>query len=204
MRYIISILLFLFIFSCKKTENKTQIEISNTKDINEIVLTIIIEDSLNVSINAKNSKMFCEELPKLNIYIPEKSKDGEIVPLSPLLRNAVSIEELLHYKKSEFFKVKDSLHLLKQNSNPQKFKIDKIIFDKINLTTKEIENNKRKTGKPFDFYEMTIPVFSSDNQKAFVQLNHYCNGLCGNGVSLFLEKINGKWKIVDSWETWMS
>ena len=96
MRHIISILLFLFIFSCKKTENKTQIEISNTKDINEIVLTIIIEDSLNVSINAKNSKMFCEELPKLNIYIPEKSKDGEIVPLSPLLRNAVSIEELLN------------------------------------------------------------------------------------------------------------
>ena len=189
--------------SCKKTESKTQIEISNTKDINEIVLAIIIEDSLNVSINATNSKMFCNELIKLNIYIPEKSKDGEIIPLSPLLRNAVSIEELLHYKKSEFFKVKDSLHLLKQNSNPQKFKIDKIIFDKINLTTKEIENNKRKTGKPFDFYEMTIPFFSSDNQKAFVQLNHYCNGLCGNGVSLFLEKINGKWKIVDSWETWM-
>jgi len=204
MRHIISLLLFLFLLSCKKTENKSQIEISNTKDINEIVLAIIIEDSLNVTKNATNSKMFCNELIKLNIYIPEKSKDGEIVPLSPLSRYAVSIEELIHYKKSEFFKVKDSLHLLKQNSNPQKFKIDKIIFDKINLTTKEIENNKKKTGKPFDFYEMTIPVFSSDNQKAFVQLNHYCNGLCGNGVSLFLEKINGKWKIVDTWETWMS
>ena len=204
MRYKISILLFLFLLSCKKTENKSQIEISNTKDKNEIVLAIILEDSLNVSINATNSKMFCNELIKLNIYISEKSKDGEIVPLSPLSRYAVSIEELLHYEKSEFFKVKDSLHLLKQNSNPQKFKIDKIIFDKINLTTKKNENNKKKTGKPFDFYEMTIPVFSSDNQKAFIQLNHYCNGLCGNGVSLFLEKINGKWKIVDTWETWMS
>lgn len=148
--------------------------------------------------------MLCEELPKLNIYIPKKSENGEILPSLRLSPNNVSIEELLQYKKSEFFKVKDSLHLLKQNSNPQKFKIDKVIFDKINLTTRAIEINKKNTGKPFDFYEMTIPVFSSDNQKAFVQLNYYCKGLCGNGVSLFLEKINGKWKIVDKWVTWMS
>jgi hypothetical protein len=190
MRYIILIFTFFSLLSCKNSESKTQIEISKAKDINEIVQAIIIEDSLNVSKKAKDSRMFCEELLKLNIYVPEKPKNGKTPPPPPPSFNDVSVEDLLHYKKSGLFNAKDSLHLLEQNSNPQKFKINKILFEKVNLTTREIEINKRKTGKPFSFYEMTIPVFSRDNQKAFVQLNHYCGGLCGNGVSLYSQNGN--------------
>lgn len=204
MKNIILIITFLSLLSCKNSEEKPEFEVSKVKDVNEILKTIIIEDSLNVSKNGKDSRMLCEELIKLNIYIPEKTKDGKIPPPPPPSFNNVSIEDLLHYRKSGFFSSKDSLHLLKQNSNPQKFKIDQVLFEKINQTTKEKEINKKKIGKSYNFYEMTIPVFSLDNQKAYIELNHYCGSLCGNGISIYLKKIHGKWKIIDKWKTWTS
>jgi len=199
------ILLFTFIIlSCKNSETKTEFETSKAKDINEIVETIINEDSLNVSKNDKNSKMLCEELTKLHIYVPEKAKNVDIPPPPPPPNGNVSIESLLHYGKLGFFSVKDSLYLVEQNSNPQKFKIDDVIFKNVNLTTRDKEISKKKLNDSFDFYEITIPVFSSDNQKAYVQLSHYCGGLCGSGKDIYLEKINGKWKIVDKCRTWIS
>ncbi|MCC9072167.1 hypothetical protein LNQ49_11300 [Flavobacterium sp. F-65] len=208
MKKIFLILLVSLSFTnCKKIKNETKFDSSKIKDINEIVKTVIIEDSLNVLINGKGTKMFCEELIKLDIYIPEKTKDNEpIPPPPPPSFNAISIEDLLCSKIGNeiFFTSRDSLYLLQQNSNPQTLKIEKEVVEKINSTTKEKEINKKKLGESYNFYEMTIPVFSSDNQKAYLELNHYCDGLCGSGKSIFLKKINGKWKIIDKWRTWIS
>ena len=71
------------------------------------------------------------------------------IPPSSSFSN-VSIEDLLFYRKSGFFSTKDSLYLVEQNSNPQKFKIDQILLDKINQTTKEKEINKKESGKSFN------------------------------------------------------
>ncbi len=204
MRNIVLIFTFLFLLSCKNSESKTELEVSKVKDINQILQVVIIEDSLNVLKNGTDTRMFCKELTKLSVYVPEKAKNGEIPPPPPPSFQEVSIEDLLHYRKSFYFSAKDSLSLLKQNSNPEKFKIEESLAEKINQTTKEKEINKKKKGKPFDFYEMTIPIFSLDNQKAYLELNHHCGGLCGGGTSIFLRKINGKWKIVDKRQTWMS
>jgi hypothetical protein len=204
MRNILLIFTFLFILSCKNSESRTELEASKVKDINQIVQAVIIEDSLNVLQNGTDTRMFCQELIKLSVYVPEKTKNGEIPPPPPTSFKEVSIGDLLHYRKSFYFSFKDSLSLLKQNSNPEKFKIDESLAEKINQTTKEKEINKKKMDKPFDFYEMTIPIFSLDNQKAYLELNHHCRGLCGSGISIYLRKINGKWKIVDKRQTWMS
>jgi hypothetical protein len=204
MRNIVLIFTFLFLLSCKNSESKTELEVSKVKDINQIVQVVIIEDSLNVLKNGTDTRMFCKELTKLSIYVPEKTKDGVIPPPPPPSFNQVSIEDLLHYRKSFYFSAKDSLNLLKQNSNPEKFKIEESLAEKINQTTKEKEINKKKMDRPFDFYEMTIPIFSLDNQKAYLELNHYCGGLCGSGISIYLQKSNGKWKIIDKRQTWMS
>jgi hypothetical protein len=207
MKKILLILLVSLSFTKCKNNSETEFDISKIKDINEIVKTVIIEDSLNVLKNEKESKMFCRELIKLEIYIPEKRKDNEPFPPLPLpFSNVISIEKLLSFKieNKMFFTSKDSLYLLQQNSNPQKLKIEKKVIEKINLTTKEKEINKKKIGESYNFYEMTTPIFSSDNQKAYLELNHYCGGLCGSGKSIFLKKINGKWKIIDKWGTWIS
>jgi hypothetical protein len=208
MKKLILILLVSLSFTkCKNNDNQAEIDSSKINEINEIVKTVILEDSLNVLKNNKESKKFCEELIKLNIYIPEKRKNNEPNPPPPPPSfYKISIENLLYYKieNEMFFTSKDSLYLLQQNLNPEKLKIEKVILQKINLTTEEREITKRKNGELYNFYVMTIPIFSSDNKKAYVELNHYCGGLCGSGKSIYLKKINKKWKIVDKWRTWIS
>ncbi|WP_428232441.1 hypothetical protein [Flavobacterium sp.] len=185
--------------SCQNKKAETTIANQEIKDINEIVRTIIIQDSLDVFSEDKNSKMFCSELRRLNIYIPEKRSDGLIPPLPP---RDIYISEILTTKiKGEtFFSSKDSLYLLKQNSNPEKLKIEKELINKLNTITVEKALIKRKKSEMFRFYEMTIPVFSLDQQNAYVQLDYHCTGLCGSGRAIYLKKINGNWKIIQNWQ----
>jgi hypothetical protein len=205
MRNILLSIVFFSIFSCKNSESKTELTTSTIKEINEIIKVIIAADSLEVFENTKEKKMLCKELIKLNIYIPERRKNGEIPPPPQPSFNDVSITDLLNFdRKSTFFKAVDSLYLLKQNLNPKKLTIDKKIVGKVNFTTKDKEIGKKKTGKPYDYYEITIPVFSINSQVAYVEMNHYCGRLCGNGKSLYLKKINGKWKVIEKWRTWIS
>lgn len=91
--------------SCQNKKAKTTIANQEIKDINEIVKTIIIQDSLDVFSKDKNSKMFCSELRRLNIYIPEKRKDGLTPPPPPrdiyitsLLNNQIGDEVFFHLK----------------------------------------------------------------------------------------------------------
>ncbi|NRT16681.1 hypothetical protein HNP99_003053 [Flavobacterium sp. 28A] len=202
------LLLLCFSFMKCKKNNEAQLSSFKNKDINDIVRTVISEDSLNVLKNGKASKMFCEDLIKLNIYIAEKRKKNNSIhppPPPPPSFNRISIQNLLNYNKNEmFFTIKDSLFLLQQNINSQRIKIEFKESDNINFTTKQREINKRKKGELYNFYEMTIPIFSVDNDKAYLQLNHYCGHLCGSGTAIYLKKINGNWKILEEWQIWIS
>jgi hypothetical protein len=93
-KILLILLVSLSLTKCKNINNETKIDSSKIKDINEIVKTVILEDSLNVLKSEKESKMFCEELIKLEIYIPEKSKNNEQIP--PPSFNDISIENLLY------------------------------------------------------------------------------------------------------------
>jgi hypothetical protein len=86
------------------------------RDINEIVKAIITQDSLNVLKNNSDANAFCDELKKITIEIPEKQKDGLLLP--PRFEN-IYITDLLNDKVNGevFFSSKDSLKLLAQNSN---------------------------------------------------------------------------------------
>jgi len=172
-------------------------------DTNEIVNTIVADDSLNLK--KDSGIMVCEDLIKINIYHPAKGKDGLNLPPEPPF-NKVSINDLMNTKINglPFFSSKDSLSLIDQNPELLKHKIINSTLEKINPTTKEKEISKRKTGQPYNYYEMTIPVFSADNTKAYIQLNHYCGGLCGSGTAIYLSKSNGKWKVIDKHEIWIS
>jgi len=189
--------------SCQQKKEETNIASEEIKNINEIVEAIIIQDSLNVFSKSEDSTMFCSELRRLNIYIPEKRNDGLNLPPPP---QDIYITELINNKIKEesFFSSKDSLYLLKQNSNPEKLKIEKYLINKLNSITIEKAIIRNKKVHPFKFYEMTIPVLSLDRQKAYVQLGYHCGSLCGNGKAIYLKKVNGKWKIIEKWETWIS
>ena len=213
MKKIIILLIIAFIFfNCRnkseneKSESKSDLkteQIENIEETNEIVQAIINQDSLDILKSNSESIAFCTELRKITIEIPIKQKNGIIFPPAP---GNIFINNLLNDKVNGeiFFSSKDSLAIILQNSNPEKIKIKESITEKLNTTTFEKEMTKRKKGKEYDFYEMTIPIFSLDKQKVYVELNHSCGALCGNGKGIYLKKINGKWKIVEKWETWIS
>lgn len=199
---LISIIIIAFC-SCQNKKEEMNINSEDIKNINEIVDAIIIQDSLNVFSKSKDSTMFCSELRRLNIYIPEKRSDGLTPPPPP---QDIYITELVNSKAREksFFSSKDSLYLLKQNSNPERLKIEENLINTLNVTTIKKAQTQRKIVERFRFYDMTIPVMSLDRQKAYVQLGYHCGSLCGNGKAIYLKKINGKWKIIQKWETWIS
>ncbi|KQB39922.1 hypothetical protein RC62_606 [Flavobacterium aquidurense] len=179
--------------NCQNKKETKNINPENIKDINQIVEAIIIQDSLKVFSKSEDSIMFCSELRKLNIYIPPSNNPDYI--LIPRL-DGMYITQLIPgiIKGITFFSSKDSLHLLDQNSNPEKLRIEKNIITKLNSTTIEKIKIRRKNKKRSRFYEMTIPVFSVDRKCAYVQLDYQCGGLCGSGQAIYLKKIKGKWQ----------
>ena len=199
-----SILIIAF-YGCQNKKEETNIASEEIKNINEIVEAIIIQDSLNVFSKSEDSTMFCSELRKLNIYIPPKKKNNDDIILPPK-SDGIYISQLLPstIKGYTFFSSKDSLFLLEQNSNREKLTIAKKIINKLNNTKIEKIKIRRKDKQRSRFYEMTIPVFSMDRQSAYVQLDYQCGGLCGSGQDIFLKKINGRWKIIVQWQSWIS
>lgn len=191
------------LLSCKEKEK--EFSSFTVRNINEIAETIIIGESLFVSKNDNSSRSFCTDLIKINIRIPIKSEEKLHIP-PPIPFNNVSINELLNFKimKERFFLSTDSTYLISQNLVQKEFKIEKNIIDKINSTTIEKETLKQETGEKYNFYDMTIPIFSKDNTKAYVELNHHCGALCGEGKVFFLSKTNGKWRIIYKYIKWVS
>ncbi|RXM45030.1 hypothetical protein [Flavobacterium sp. YO64] len=202
---ILYILLIFAFCSCQNKKEKTSIASGQIKDINEIVEAIIIQDSLDVFSKSEDSTAFCSELRKLKIHIPQKKNSEDFILLPPL-SGGIYITQLApsKIKGQTFFSSKDSLYLLEQNSNPDKLKIGKSIVEKLNTTTIEKTKIRRKNRQRSRFYEMTIPIFSADKQNAYVELDYECGGLCGSGQAIYLKKINGKWKIIVQWQSWIS
>lgn len=204
--------LSIFILSCnKKNENlqkkveliEKPLSLKEIKDINSIVETVIIHDSLKVLKSNDYTNFLCHDLRRLPIDIPEKQANGLVLPPAP---GRIYLTELLNEKINNeiFFTEKDKSNLIAQNSKPSKFIIDKSILKNINSTSFEKENAKRKKGENYRFYEMTIPIFSLDNQKAYIELGYHCGTLCGHGKAIYLKKLNGKWIIVKKFGTWIS
>ncbi|NUY81889.1 hypothetical protein HUK80_13375 [Flavobacterium sp. MAH-1] len=198
---ILVFLLSIISICCDKPATKQANE--KYDEINQIVLAIISQDSLNVYRNSKSSDQICNELKRVLIEIPVKQRNGSIYPAA---WGNIYITDLLTQKigNETFFKKEDSLTLIKQNSSPKKINIHHKILDRLASTTREKEKEKSKIGAKYGYYEMSIPLFSKDGKKAYVELGYYCGGLCGNGKSFQLEKVSGNWKIINEWETWMS
>ncbi|ELY2011369.1 hypothetical protein SL057_002439 [Flavobacterium psychrophilum] len=198
------ILISLTLWNCKNSNEKIEFENLRVNETFNIVESIIIQDSLKVTKNGKDKSYFLENLKKLIIIIPKKEKKGiETIPL-PFFNN-VEIKNLINRKinNRKFFTEKDSLNIINQNEYPENLKLNKRILTKINSISFEEAKVKYKKEN-LDLYEMSIPIFSSNNKKAYVQLNNHCGRLCGEGIEIFLEKINGKWKIIFKQGTWVS
>jgi hypothetical protein len=203
MKYYLIIISFFFLSNCQSPKKESLHDALRVKDINDIVATIIKDDNLKVLKTESKTVMLLDSLKKTKIYVATK-KDRELgIPPPP---DFVSITRIVKIKinNQDFFSSKDSIYMLSQYPDIKKFKISDEILSKVNSTSFKKKRAKRKNSDEYDFYEIGIPLFSKDNNRAYVELSHYCGSLCGHGEAIFLEKIKGKWIIVDKIETWIS
>ncbi|ESU21168.1 hypothetical protein FCR2A7T_07000 [Flavobacterium cauense R2A-7] len=205
MRILTILAIFFIALSCKKNEEKTNLDSARIENINQIVKAIIVQDSLKILKTDKNPIELFENLRKLRIYIPTK-EDIEIGAPPPPPTYAISINQIIKtkIKGQRFFSAKDSLNFINQYRELDSLKINPEILRNVVSTSTKKAKLKTKIDEGYYFCEMTIPLFSKDTNKAYVELAYYCGRLCGGGKSIFLEKINGEWKIIESYSTWVS
>lgn len=205
MKNLVIMVIFLVALSCKKNDEKNRLDSIRIENINQIVKTIIIEDSLRILKTDKNPIELFENLRKLRIYIPTKEDIKNRYPPPPP-PNFVSIDKLINLKikGQAFFSNKDSINLINQYKKQDSLKINDEVLRNVISISSEKARSKAEINEGYYFCEITIPLFSKDNKRAYVELAYYCGRLCGGGKSILLEKINGKWTIIKSYETWVS
>ncbi|MCD4695943.1 MAG: hypothetical protein K8S16_06840 [Bacteroidales bacterium] len=55
-----------------------------------------------------------------------------------------------------------------------------------------------------DYIGITLPIFDTNGDFAYFEWEYNCGNLCGSGYSAFYKKVNGKWKPIIVWNTWIS
>ena len=75
--------------------------------------------------------------------------------------------------------------------------------EKYYLTTSTVEDKIEKKGGE-SYFSMSVPIFSRDLKKVYIEFNDLCYGLCGSGGYFLLEKINNKWTIIEYQQLWIS
>lgn len=194
-----TVILFLFFaLSCKnKSENMLTEQIS---EIEKVVECVIMDDSLNILRSDSLGIPLSKELKKLKVYRLIMTDNKR----PPKPQNGIYLEDLFYYRLDvKFIPEKDSLYLLNQNESSKTYIIENNFRKKINLTTFEKQKSKRNENKDAEFVYLTFPVFSSDQTKAYLEIINVCFGDCGSAQAIYLEKKNGKWKVVYENQLWV-
>lgn len=218
MKSTVIIILTLALFSCSSPTNKTY-SFSLAKDINEIIQEIIISDSIPVLINNdlpdtihyKDKPDFIRyqikfpfsvDLYDYQICFPRSNADTlELTPPPPPgfgIYFKTLIERGQISNKSFFTKL-DSTYFVFQNDSINNFTISGDLLKSIHITKKAKLKNTKDTH-----FTCSIPIFSKDNTKAYVELIYNCYGLCSYGKFYLLSKEKNRWTIVKKETHWFS
>jgi hypothetical protein len=195
----ILLLIILFLFSCNSEKSQ---ELIRQKESINIIQTIIEEKGLEMVRDLGNSNKLpiCLNLKKniINAKCFEDTKVNNKLTVVKLPQKSftnqgeVCIEKVYKSKpiNNSFFLTKDSLNILNQNETLKELKIPKSITQ--GFKTVESTENLKITEK---YIQFSIPIFSEDNTKAYLEFDYYSDNENSHGCSIYLEKMNGKWKI---------
>lgn len=165
------------------------------KDINDIIETVVSQDGLPFrDTSILNPSALSIDLRKIRVIVPDIR--GDVPP--PVDHTTVSIFDLFNslVNHQRFFDQTDSSYFLFQNNSIKEFSIDKTIAEKLAATTTLSEQQREnELGNPIHYYDLTIPILSADNKKAYVEWTTNCSG-CGGVTAFYLEKSKDKWTIV--------
>ncbi|MBB1139015.1 hypothetical protein [Myroides sp. WP-1] len=194
-------ILLLFILTLLSCNSKKKEEVIRQQESIIIIQTLLEERGLEMVRDSYSEQKLpiCLNLKKniVNTKCFEKIKaNDEVVeiqfPEKTFTRlGGVCIEKLYGSKSidNSFFLKNDSLDIVKQNETIKALKIPKRVTQK--FTTVELTESLKVIEK---YVQFSIPIFSKDNTKAYLEFDYYSDEI-SSGISMYLEKVNGKWKI---------
>ena len=182
MKYLIPILILVFLISCEDSEKKENTE------LNKIVKAVISDNKFY-----DNKEIFIiDSLRQLVIYVPAKDEIEQKIPPPPPGKTT-SIIRLLDFKKN--CTVNDSLKLLKQNN----YLLKKIVLDKtINPNIKIWE----KSSKEKIFLSFSNPLYFDDDF-TYIEVGYFEYGF-SKGTAYLLKKENEIWTIIGTEPLWIT
>jgi len=199
----ISISFLLFLLSCGDHISTQILLPPDKKDINEIIEAVIRQDSLpfvKKPVVDSNSIPLLKNLRKVRVILTDTT--SEVPP--PVDHTTVSVFDLLNslVGNQKFFNRADSSYFFFQNDTVKDFSIEKTILDKLSVNTTLSEKQGMDSPNKFSpYYDLTIPIFSADNTRAYVEWTTNCMG-CGGATSFYLQKTDNKWKVVGWRKLW--
>jgi hypothetical protein len=195
-----SLMIFLVaFFSCNSNDSKNLIR---QKESIEIIKTIIEEKGIELtrSFPNKQEHPICLNLKKVivnnkcfdNTKVNNEVKIVKLPDRSFTSNGEVCLEKIYKSRpiRNFFFLTKDSVDVMNQNNAIKAFKITKNITKKF----KTVESSKELSVAE-KYIQFSIPIFSKDNTKAYLEYDFHTDNNDSFGKSFYLEKVNGKWKI---------
>lgn len=200
MKVSLLILFLFFVIACQNSDQK-QIAVTTQKqafdyatvedDYAEILDAIIVYDSsFNEVAKTKKPMAYIHQwFIKDSLY---NAYDKDIMPDGQRIQKLLCL--LGHSQQ-------DSTGYLNQVRGMDTVFIPIYIKKKYNVA------NHKKPERMEQFlsrYTFHLPILSQDGKKAFVAVDYFCGGLCGQGYDFILEKVNGKWKVIKCDYTWIA
>ncbi len=130
-----------------------------------------------------------EKWGKCENVIDKFAADVQVLPLAKIIEEK-DLLQMIHQI--------DQQKLKRWNNRSFQNSQIKVLKRKIKLSSP----NNRKNIK--DYFEISPPVFSNDEQTAILQINHYCGMECGSGYIFILRKENGVWIKIYQKLLWLS
>ena len=184
-----TILILTFTVSFSQTE----------KDLTEIIELVISEYQSDTIIvyNRFNNYELLSALDGAKSY-----KDSQIHEKYRTELDSNGIDPNWEIKTAEMYD--DSLTVKIEKVKVEFFPAITIVDKKDNKRLRRYTKTKLKKNKRKPVAYISFPLISTDRKRAIVYGSYVCGGLCGSGGIFYLEKINGKWKMVKYERRWVA
>lgn len=181
---------FLILLSGCFEEQNIYDQSDNLNDIENLIIQIIEIDSIEK--NYPDYKIVAV-LPK---YISRKNQ-VKFKPGPPPFAYYLfpDLEKEFEEMKGTKFSSDENLYIKKQEEDSKQIELREELFGK---RKSNIDLNQNT------YIYFSIPIFNKSRNLAWIKTGISCGKLCGEGRTLILQKIKGKWKIIKSTSDWIS
>ena len=146
------------------------------------------------------NNLFCVNLEKLRVVFPDTEHES-MPPPPPPPGKGVNFNDIINrgeVNSAMCFTKSDSAFFVFQNDTLNHFTFNTQLTKKLNTTIYRKQKNRKDS-----YYSCSIPIFSSDKTKAYVEIANHCYGLCGGVTAYILKKLNGHWTIIRQSALWI-